>query len=179
MAYFPLFVNLEGKKVLIVGGGSVALRKSQVLADTGASITVITPGRPENFASATVINRKFTEDDIKGFDIVIGATDDSALNEKISLACRAQGIPVNIVDDEKKSDFIFPAVARRGDVVAGISTGGKCPALAKKIRDDVLSILPTEEEAAPVYAFREELKTAEADSGKRRERLERYINENL
>ncbi len=148
MAYFPFFVDIENQDCLIVGGGIVALRKVEVLIDYGPRITVVSPQIEEELETAAALKgtvilqrRPFSIGDLEGRDFVIAATDDEALNRKISEACRARRIPVNVVDVQKECSFIFPSIVREGDIVVGISSGGKSPTvtqyLKKQVRDGI------------------------------------------
>jgi siroheme synthase-like protein len=138
--YFPVFLNIQRKKCVVVGGGQVAFRKVRMLLDCGANVTVISPVlHPDltelaNRKSIQVIRRSFKLGDLKGAFIVIAATDTKETNRKVAQEAGRVGALVNVVDDPKPSDFIVPSLLRRGDLTITISTGGMSPALAKKIR---------------------------------------------
>ena len=133
---YPVFLNLEGVPVLLVGGGQIASRKAAGLVAAGALVTVIAPEvRPELAeVAAAVWLRPFAEGDCAGFRLVMTATDDPAVNARVYADATAAGIWVNSADDPDNCTFILPAVARRGPVVAAISTGGASPALANTAR---------------------------------------------
>lgn len=149
MAYFPFFVEIENQNCLIAGGGIVALRKVEVLVGYGPQITVVSPViEPELEAAAAAFEgriflkrREFSLSDLDGRDFVIAATDDEGLNRKISQECRKRRIPVNVVDVQKECSFIFPSIVREGDIVIGISSGGKSPTvtqyLKKRVRENI------------------------------------------
>lgn len=145
MAYFPLFVQLDKRPCLVVGGGTVAFRKIRVLLDFGADVTVVAPeitdaisGMPENIICH---EKEYDTGDLYGFSLVVAATDDTELNHRISRDCRARGIMVNAVDQQEDCDFIVPAYLKAGEVVAAFSSGGNSPVvtqyLKKKNRDFV------------------------------------------
>jgi precorrin-2 dehydrogenase/sirohydrochlorin ferrochelatase len=139
--YYPVFLNLQGRKCLVVGGGQVALRKSRALLEHGADLTVISPRlcaglrRLLNDGRIKVINRTYGPGDMKSVDIAIVATSSRAVNQGAAAEAKKRGVPVNVVDDPLLSDFIVPAIMRRGSLAIAVSTSGKSPALARKIRD--------------------------------------------
>lgn len=140
MGYYPIFVNLQAKRCLVVGGGEVARRKVQGLLDAGGAVVVVSPTLTAalyTLARCGAIHheaRPFQADDVDGCTLVIGATDQPAVNAAVCEAARRLGIWVNIVDTPDACDFIAPAVVRRGALQIAISTGGNSPALAKRIR---------------------------------------------
>ena len=145
MSYFPFFMEIKGQKCLVAGGGMVALRKIEKLLPFGADITVVSPAfcaEIEEMEGITRICRRFEENDIEGVLFVIGATDDEVVNAEISALCREKNIPVNIVDDPEKCTFFFPALVKRGEFVAGFSTGGGSPLAAQYIRKKVEDAVP-------------------------------------
>jgi len=144
---YPVFLNLEGVPVLLVGGGQIALRKASGLVAAGARLTVIAPEvRPELAELAAEVQRRpFADDDCAGFRLVMTATDDPAVNARVHAAAAAAGIWVNSADDPANCSFILPAVARRGPVVAAVSTGGASPALASHLRSVIASDVLTEQ----------------------------------
>ena len=140
MAFFPFFIDIADKKILIAGGGNVALRKAQKLLQYGADITVTAPeicAELERLDGVTLIRRGFTDSDADGAFAVIAATDDRALNSHIYELCTRRNILVNTVDDPENCGFYFPALVREGNVTIGISTGGTAPAFAKFVREKV------------------------------------------
>ncbi len=133
--YFPLFVNLFGKKILIVGAGSIALRRAEALSPFGAELMVTAPeGRPEMEKLAAVWNRRrFQEEDLEGAVLVLAATDDKELNSLVAELCRERGIPVNSCSDRTQCDFYFPGIARRENLVIGVTASGKDHRLAAAV----------------------------------------------
>ena len=144
MAYFPFFSDIKNKKFRVVGGGKTALRKIKTLVDFGCRCGVVAPEINEEIYSLVsfVKNGNFEEKDLENIDFAVAATDDKVLNEKIACLCRNKKIPVNSVTDVNDCDFVFPAVYRNKDVVVGISTGGKSPFAAAKIRRNIEKALP-------------------------------------
>lgn len=139
MAYFPFFVDIEGKEILVVGGGKVALRKIEKLMPFKPNITVIAPEICENIYTLDVktVKRVFTDGDVDGKFCVICATDDEAVNAHVYKLCRERSIPINTVDDKEKCSFIFPALSGCEDVSVGISTSGKSPLFARFLRETI------------------------------------------
>jgi uroporphyrin-III C-methyltransferase/precorrin-2 dehydrogenase/sirohydrochlorin ferrochelatase len=148
MIYFPVFFDLEAQKVLIVGGGEVALRKLALLERAGAAITVVAPElAPEIMArvSAGKIRaeaREFAPEDLEGARLVIVATHRRAVNRWIASLSEARGIPVNVVDDREASRFIVPALIDRDPVLVAVSTGGTSPVLARRLRERLEAAIP-------------------------------------
>jgi siroheme synthase, N-terminal domain len=148
--YYPLFLDITDRRCVVVGGGDVAERKVGRLLDFGASVVVVgktlTPGL-ETMKKEGKINHIAADYDKAVIDdafLVIGATDQDDVNAEISHDARGKGILVNIVDDPDKCDFVLPSLLRQGDLLVAISTGGKSPALAKKLRGDMEHIFGTE-----------------------------------
>lgn len=140
MSFYPVFVELEGKKVVVVGGGNVACRKVQTLRECGARIHLagqaLTPELQEMVEKEEIhfLGREFKDEYLSHAFMVIAATDDKALNHRISDCAREQGVLVNAVDQPPDCDFIVPSILKRGDLQIAISTSGKSPALARRIR---------------------------------------------
>lgn len=143
MAYFPLFLNLDGADVLVVGGGQTALRKCRSVLAFGADVTVISPEFAGEFPNqAHLMKRRFQPGDTSGRAMVLACTDDRAVNRQIAQEAQQQNIPVNVADDPELCTFYFPALVRDGDVVVGVSSGGKSPLIAQELRQKIEKILP-------------------------------------
>lgn len=148
MRHFPAFFDLRGRRVLIVGGGEVALRKLSLLERAGAEITLVAPRAvPEIRARAARgalrhLAREFQPGDLDGATLVIVATSRRALNRLIAVQCDARQLPVNVVDDLEASRFLVPAIVDRDPVVVAISTGGASPVLARRIRERLEALIP-------------------------------------
>lgn len=143
MRYFPVNLDMRGCRAVIAGGGSVAARKCSRLIDAGADVVVIAPEMNEQLkeleqtGSITLIQRRYSPDDLSGAVLVFAATDDRALNRTIAEEAKSRGIAVNVVDDPDAGTFVLPAALARGDLLLTVSTGGRCPALAAGIRRDL------------------------------------------
>lgn len=138
--FYPLFLDLQGRRVLVVGGGAVAERKVESLLAAGAVVILVAPDIAASLTELANSNaielrqRKFLESDLDDTLLVISATDDPAAQEQIATAARSRNILVNTVDQPRLCDFIVPAIVRNGDVVVAISTSGRSPALAAALR---------------------------------------------
>lgn len=147
MRYFPLFLDLAGKPVLLVGGGDVAARKYALLKDAGAKVWIVAPFLCDELAAdvadglATHHAREFLACDVNDKWLVVAATDDSAVNAAVAAAANAQRIPCNVVDDRELSSFIMPAIIDRSPVQIAVSTGGTSPVLARLIRERLETLL--------------------------------------
>lgn len=139
-SYYPIFLNISGRRCVVVGGGQVALRKVKALIECGADVEVISPDlclelrRLAESREVRALNREYQSGDLRGAFVVIAATDNSDVNRKVAEEAKRNAALVNVVDDAENSDFIIPSYLRRGDVTVAISTAGKSPALARKIR---------------------------------------------
>ncbi|HSR74065.1 MAG TPA: bifunctional precorrin-2 dehydrogenase/sirohydrochlorin ferrochelatase, partial [Sulfurovum sp.] len=153
MAYFPIYVDMEELKVLVVGGGSIAAQKLEKLLDFTANITVISPEVSTHVQhlidmyALLLCQRTYSAGDIKGFDIVVVATDAIALHRQIYEESRGTRILVNSVDNTDYCDFIFPSYVQKGDLIIAFSTGGASPAFAKKLRHYFEKAIPDSVEA--------------------------------
>lgn len=145
MSYFPMYIELKDRPCLIAGGGSVALRKVLTLLEFGADITVIAPDLTEgiqNQKGITVIRRGFCEEDLKGAELVVAATDDAAVNRRIAELCRARKIPVNAVDQKEDCSFIFPSYVKKGEVTAAVTSGGLSPVITQYLKERIGQLMP-------------------------------------
>ena len=148
MEMLPIFLKLEGRKCLVVGAGNIAAPKIESLLRAGGVVTVVAPeARPEVRAWSEAgkflwQQRKFAEPDLEGAFLVITATDLKEVNHSVAEAARARGILCNSVDDPPDCDFYYPSVVNRGDLQIAISTAGKSPALAQRLREEIDSLVP-------------------------------------
>jgi len=142
-AYYPIYLNVCDRKCIVIGGGEVALRKVQILLEYGAEVDVISPAlAPELIKLAqdnqiSTLTREYKDGDLKKAFVVIAATDSDEINRQVAAEARRRSILINVVDDAKYSDFIVPSVMRRGDITITVSTSGKSPALARKLRTQI------------------------------------------
>jgi precorrin-2 dehydrogenase/sirohydrochlorin ferrochelatase len=141
MSYYPVLIHLDGKKVVVVGGGTVAERKIETLLEYGADVQVVsrdlTPRLRKYSEGGTIgfLGQEFNEDCLEEAFMVIAATDDPRLNHQVSQKAKEKGLLVNAVDQPSDCNFIVPSILRRGDFLIAVSTSGKSPALAKKVRE--------------------------------------------
>ncbi len=150
MGYFPFFINIENKKILIIGGGKVAYRKIKTLIEFKAEITVISSKFCDELIELSnygkiVLNKSYfqeTDIDISNFFCVISATDNEEINKKISEVCMNKNILVNIADDMEKCSFIFPSIVKDEDIIIGVTTSGKSPTMSKIIKENIKRAIP-------------------------------------
>lgn len=153
MKSYPIcLVNLQDKRCLVVGGGTVAERKVRSLLQVDAKVAVVSPTLAVSLRQLVEegqvewVQREYQQGDLTGSFLVIGATDDGGTNEQVWQEAIERGLLINIVDDLARCNFIVPSLVRRGDLCLAISTGGKSPALAKRLRERL------EAEFGPEYA---------------------------
>ena len=141
---YPINLDLNKKKVLLVGGGKVSFRKFKRLVKTGAFVKIVSPEINNDFSifleqrsinnNCKYSKRKFQEDDLNDVCLVIAATDDEKTNQRIAKLATQKNLLTNIVDDKDISNFTLPSVVDRGDFILTFSTNGKLPALSRKLR---------------------------------------------
>lgn len=152
MSFFPMYVDLCHKNCLVVGGGNVALRKIEKLLLFKAHILVVSEQVNESIhrlvceGHIKLLSRRFEEKDLDDVFLVIAATDDTDANHLIYQKSHDRKIPINVVDDPALCTFIFPAIVKKDDLVIGISTSGRYPALAGMLKKDIENLLPKETE---------------------------------
>jgi precorrin-2 dehydrogenase/sirohydrochlorin ferrochelatase len=140
MRYYPVYLDIKDKNCLVVGGGAVGTRKVETLLECGAKVTVVSIDAAEKlkkFSDGGVIRlkeRAFQSADLDGVFLVIGATDDEDLNIKIHAEAQRRCVLCNVADRPEACNFILPSIVNRGDLIIAISTSGKSPAFAKKLR---------------------------------------------
>ena len=148
--YYPIFVKGDCLKCLVIGGGKVAERKIEVLIEFGAQVTVVSPQITAPLEGLARQNRlrwvaeRYEERFLQGIQLVIGATNDRAVNKRIFLDAKKRGILVNMVDDPEHCTFIVPSVMTRGALCVAVGTGGAAPKLAAKIRRELEAHIPEE-----------------------------------
>ena len=141
--FYPMMVDLTGKPVVVVGGGTIALDKVELFLKFDAAVTVVSPDlHPDLQAHLGAgrirhLSRAFRRGDLEGAAVAVAATNDRAANSQVAADARAAGIPVNVVDTPRECTFIVPSVVLRDDLVIAVSTGGASPALAKRMRRDL------------------------------------------
>ena len=175
MSFFPMYMDMQNLKVLVVGGGYIATEKLEKLVDFTKEITVIALRIEENATQlidehALILHqRAYAVGDIQGFDIVIVATDTVDLHQAIYEESRGSRILVNSVDNTDYCDFIFPSYVQKGDLTIAFSTGGASPAFAKQIRRHFEKIIPDS-----VGGFLEKMKGLRSTMPKGKERMQYF-----
>jgi siroheme synthase-like protein len=144
MALYPIFVEAKGRRVIVIGGGNVGAEKVRGLLNGEAEITIVSPALiPELQEHADAgrirhIAREYRETDLDdGYEFIMVATDDGAINAEVAAAGKKRGIWVNAADDPANCDFILPAVIRKGKITLAASTSGSSPALARRLREEL------------------------------------------
>lgn len=150
LRYFPIFVDLDARDVLIVGGGEKALQKLRLLAKTPARLKLVAQDVSEAIQAfaqehpVSIVRRDFIDADVEGVSIVFAASDDRSLDDRVASAAKGRGVPVNVVDGPAASSFIMPAIVDRDPVVVAIGTEGTAPILAREIKSKIESWLPAQ-----------------------------------
>src|SRR5260370_32861497 len=146
--FYPFFLDLRGRRCVVVGGGNVARAKIRELLHAGAAVTAICPDPSFDLEELATLGRleilwrEYRTGDLEDAFLAIAATDDRETNAEIWAEAEHRGIPINAVDDLPHCSFIAPAVHRQGDVTVAVSTGGKAPALAVRLRDRIAALVP-------------------------------------
>ena len=141
--YYPIFLDIEDRDVVIIGGGPVCERKAETMMKYGARVTVVAPEFTDpiqQWAKSGAIKirkKKYEPGDLDGASIVIASTDDEDVNTRVAEDCRKRKIPVNVVDVTHLCEFIVPAIVEQGSIQLAVSTGGKSPALARTLKEDL------------------------------------------
>ena len=179
MKYYPAFINLKNKKVVIVGGGRVAGRKALSLIKAGADVSVISPAVTARLAKLTAsgklihIKRKYKKGDLKGAFIVIAGTSSEETNKAIS---QDAALLTNVIDIPSEGNFIVPSLIRRGPLTIAISTEGASPAISKAIRREMEKLYNAE--FARYLRFVESIRKRaikEISNDKKREKFLKFI----
>lgn len=143
MRYYPIFIDMKDREVLVVGGGFVALQKIRTLIDSGAKVTIVT----KELIAKKILEfnlpleiREYREEDIHGKSIVVAATNDTKVNSLIYEHAKKYNVLLNAVDDKDNCDYYLGAISKCGDITVSVSTAGKSPIVAKKVRDKINNI---------------------------------------
>lgn len=182
MDYLPIFLDLKGKPVLLVGGGAIALRKARLLCRAGALVEVVAPDVDQALEDLVgehdgcVVIGNFKPQDIEDKALVVAATDNEKINAEVSALCHARHVPVNVVDNPALCSFIMPSIVDRSPLMIAISSGGQSPVLARLLRSAIESMIPAAygKLAEFVGRFREAVKDKLDD-----ERVRRHFWENV
>ena len=148
MRHFPVFLDLNRRRCLVVGGGEVAARKAQQLLGSNADILIIAPRAGDEIKALAQQDkvkheaREFRPEDVSGYTLVIAATADTQINTRVAAAAKAENIPVNVVDNPALCSFIMPSVIDRDPVQIAVSTGGASPVLARLLRAKLETLVP-------------------------------------
>ena len=170
---YPIFLDLSGRRCVVVGGGKVAGRKARKLLQARARVVVISPEIEAELESVAVEvhRRPYAEGDLEGAYLAFAATDSRGVNAAVAREAKERGIPVNVADRPSDGDFALPSTLRRGALQVAVSTGGASPTLARKIKDKL------EEVFAPEWAgVVEELRRDRRKGEKSDERLEGEVS---
>jgi precorrin-2 dehydrogenase/sirohydrochlorin ferrochelatase len=181
---YPIMLDLAGRLALVVGGGKVALRKAQALAEAGARVRVVAPDILPAFAADArleCVREPYAARHVAGMFLAVAATDDEAVNARVAADARAAGVLVNVVDRPALCDFIVPSVVQRGRLRIAICTGGAAPSLARRLRKRL------QEEFGPPYAVlldalaevRDRYKSADLPEAVRRRLFERLTEDDI
>jgi len=184
---YPIALRLSGRRVLVVGGGKMAARRVGGLLEAGARVVVVSPKFAPGFQrlvtdrAVDCVERSYRSDDLAEIDLAIAAAEDRDVNARVRSHARRAGIPVWIVDDPEQSDFIVPAVVRRGGLVLAISSDGASPGLIGQLRRELEGLLGEDVTVLVRLLARARLKvrSAVANPDRRRELLTRLLNVDL
>jgi precorrin-2 dehydrogenase / sirohydrochlorin ferrochelatase len=170
---YPIFLDLSGRRCVVVGGGEVANRKAHKLLQARARVVVISPEiKPELESVAVEIHRRhYREGDLEGAYLAFAATDSRETNAAVAWEAKERGIPVNVADKPSDGDFALPSTLRRGSLQVAVSTGGASPTLARRIKNEL------EEAFGPEWAgVVEEFDKARRNGRETDERLEEEVS---
>jgi siroheme synthase-like protein len=142
--YYPVFLDLRGKRCVVIGGGEIGERKVQGLLGGSAKVTLISPEITQGLQALALagriewLAREYREGDLRDAFLAIAATDKRGVNQAIATEAEREKVVLNVVDDAPLCTFIAPSIVRRGEVTLAISTGGSSPALARKLKETIL-----------------------------------------
>jgi precorrin-2 dehydrogenase/sirohydrochlorin ferrochelatase len=147
MKYFPLFIGIENKQVIVIGGGKIATRRVETLLQFKCNIRVIAPQVTERIYELEKLGllqleqRNYEKADCQGAYLILAATDDRQINHNVFLDAKENGILVNVCDDKEECDFYFPGIVAEDDIVVGVTCSGHNHKLARKIREEIEKFL--------------------------------------
>src|SRR5438034_2795951 len=181
MRYYPVFLDIAGKPVIVIGGGNIAHQKVVGLLKAGAELTVVSPYLNQEMASLAEggrfrhIERDYEPGDLEGYVLAFVATDDRSVNATVAAEGKERRVWVNAVDDPPYCDFIMPGIAQQGNLIVAVSTSGTSPALARKMREEIGAFVTEDwalmlELAAEVKAERSEERRVGKEGRRREER---------
>ncbi len=144
MALYPIFVEMKGRRILVIGGGHVSAEKVRGLLAGEADVTLVSPELNDELREHVEagrirhVERAYQDSDLDGgYELIMVATDDGAINAEVAAGSKKRGIWVNAADDQKHCDFILPSVVRKGKITLAASTSGASPALARRLREEL------------------------------------------
>ena len=147
MRYYPVFLDIAGKPVVVIGGGNIAYQKVVGLLKASAEVTVVSPEMNQEMASLAAgghfrhVQRDYEPGDLEGYVLAFVATDDRAVNATVAAEGKELRVWVNAVDDPPYCDFIMPGIAQQGNLIVAVSTSGTSPAMARKMREEIEAFL--------------------------------------
>ncbi|MCP5004139.1 MAG: bifunctional precorrin-2 dehydrogenase/sirohydrochlorin ferrochelatase [Planctomycetes bacterium] len=182
--YYPVYLDISGKKCVIVGGGKVAFRKACSLQDAGGEVAVVSPDicmELEKQKGLTVVKKNYEEGFIDNAFLVIAATDNEEVNKRVVADAEKRNIMINVVDCPELCSFTVPSTINRGDLCISISTAGASPAFAKNIRRELEGIFgPEYEEFVNLLSKMRTLALSNiTDESRRRKILQRFAGEDF
>jgi precorrin-2 dehydrogenase/sirohydrochlorin ferrochelatase len=180
---YPVVLRLEGRRVLVVGGGKVAARRAASLLEAGARVVAVSPTFSPGFprlrrpGAVTRVRRAYRTGDLAGVSLVVVATDDARVNARVAADARRAGVWANVADDPAQGDFIVPAVVRRNGLLLALSSGGASPALVGHLRREIDRLVPEDVGAlvGMLGRARAEVRRRVTDPARRREILTRLL----
>ncbi len=184
MRYYPIYLDLQARPVLVVGGGAIAEGKAEQLLSAGAKVTVVSPTLTERlrelFEQGDLVYaaREYVESDLEGVALVISATDNQPVNEAVALAARARNLLYNIVDQVPLCNFITPALVTRGELQITVSTGGGSPSVTQLVKRQIGELIGEEYDELLKLAtwLRNELKARGASYNQRRDLMNGFLS---
>jgi siroheme synthase-like protein len=183
MRYYPIYLDLKDRSVLVVGGGAIAEGKAQQLVDAGARVRVVSPTLTAHLSGLVTRGLiehdpgRFEKGDLTDVYLVISATDDRAVNEEVARAANERGLLYNVVDQPSLCNFITPALVTRGELQISVSTGGGSPSLTQRVKREVAAVIGEEYgELLEIAAeMRAEAKRRIPDFDRRRKFLHEFV----
>jgi siroheme synthase-like protein len=181
--FYMACLDVAGRRCVVVGGGAVGLEKASGLAACGAAVTVVSPELHESFSELDVdwVPRRYRASDLRGAFLVIAATSDRSVNERVHRDAESRAMLVNVADVPDLCNFILPAVHRQGPIAVAVSTGGASPALAKRLRSQIAELVTPEhaEIAEELRSMRPEVKERFSTYEERRDYFEDVLTSRL
>ncbi|MDD4508526.1 MAG: bifunctional precorrin-2 dehydrogenase/sirohydrochlorin ferrochelatase [Eubacteriaceae bacterium] len=180
----PLMMEFGDKNILVIGLGRVGRRRAAFLRDAGCRVSAVdTKALPQDWDTTGIhiIRREYGMNLLKGVDVAVIATDDHMLNQWIANDCKANGILCNCADDPEISDFIFPAVVRRGDLTLSVCTEGASPFMTRKIADELAKVYGPEmgEKLQLMRQLRQRALNSDMDTMQKRHYLKGLVDKSL